>query len=60
MGRQIGDAQLKDIVTQGQIRTSADLIITHWWQHVNDWEFLQLKHLVSTISQPIRGNIKPN
>lgn len=54
LGKQMGNAQLNDIIIQGKIRTREDLIKTLGWQQVSEWEYIQPKHLVSTIPQPLR------
>lgn len=50
----MGNAQLKDITTHGEIMTKQDLIIKYGWSHLKEWEYLQIKHFISTIPQPIR------
>lgn len=50
----MGNAQLKDIITHGDIMTKQDLISTHRSFYLNECEFLQLKHFISTIPHPIR------
>lgn len=50
MGKQMGNAQLKDIVIHGEIMTKQDLIRKHGWSYLKEWEYLQIKHFVNTPS----------
>lgn len=57
----IEKAQLKDILYKGKIKTFQELKSKSELLKINEWRYQQLKHLITTIPQPIRTaeNLNP-
>ena len=53
-GKHLGEKKLKDIVTRGKIKLRQEIKIGEGEQSMSEWEYMQLKHFVSTLPQPIR------
>lgn len=50
-----GNIQLKDVLEKGKIRSFQELKHSGGWKKTNEWGYLQLKHFVNTLLQPIRN-----
>lgn len=48
---------MKDITINGRIRTRKEIEETNGWK-VNEWNYCQLRHLVSTVPHPLRDEKK--
>lgn len=53
----IGNPRLKDITRNGKIRTRVEIEERNGWK-MNEWNYIQIRHLVSTIPHPLRDETK--